>query len=178
MTFDRRQAAREIMEQVRHGSLPEPALSAIIGISPPDPNMRYADGSRQAIERMSRLERVFDSLLQDHDTMAVGEEGGLRIVPPAERLETSRGRGMRRVDAALRSMMQEARYYDPKEFSNSEVAELHNFGAWLHTLRAAIVPSARQLKHALFVDSELSKPRQPSASRLPVKHPALEDEEL
>ena len=176
--FNPRHCAASIMALAHKGSLPEAMVSAILDVPVPRIDMRYDEGKALELKRMSRLERVFDALLQEHNVMAVSDNGGLRFIGPADRLDVSRTRGLKRLDTSLRGMMAEAKYFDPKELTNTQVTELHNYAAWLDALRRSAVPNGRQLRHAMPIDTRFTPPAPPRGrARLEIVHPALGNED-
>ena len=177
--FNARHVAATIsVSLAKDGAVPEPILSAILDVAVPRIDMRFDEGKSLELKRMSRLERVFDALLQDHNVMAVSDNGGIRFIGPADRLEVSRTRGLKRLDTSLRGMMQEARYFDPKEFTNAQIAELHDYASWLDALRRSVVPNGRTLKHAMAIDTRFTPPAAPRGRpRLEVVHPSLDGED-
>jgi hypothetical protein len=154
--FNPRHAAAAIIAMAQNNALPEALVSAILDVPVPRTDMRYDEGKSLELKRMSRLERTFDALLQDHNVMGVNDHGGIRIIPAPEQVATSQARGLKRLDSSLRTMMQEAKYVDTARFTNAQIVEQHNYGAWLDQLRRAMLPNSRPLKHAMPVDQRYS----------------------
>jgi hypothetical protein len=154
--FDAKAVAKAIalLEYPPGSLIPEPLTSALLGVAPPLRDERYDKGKRTELERLRRVELLFDRLLQDFNIMAVNDRGGgLKIIAPADQVEVSRERGTKRVDTALRGMMQEAKYLDVRGFSNAQCSAWHDYTSWLDTLRRTLIPNGRKLIHAVPVET-------------------------